>query len=162
LLHTGYKLAKPALFKEHFQKGMSQFLPFVITVTAILLTDLLMGIAIGLAIGLAFVMRANYHAAITLTQNGAHYELVFHKDVSFLNKALLRKFILHIEDNSSVVINASKAQFIDHDILETVEDFIATAHDDNISVQIIDLYGKESINTDHKALIVLKERFDEM
>jgi len=158
LLHTGYKLAKPALFKEHFQKGMSQFLPFVITVTAILLTDLLMGIAIGLAIGLVFVMRANYHASITLTQNGSHYQLVFHKDVSFLNKALLRKFILHIQANSTVVIDASKAQFIDHDILETVEDFMSTAPDDNISVEAIDLYGKEVIKTDHQALVVLNER----
>jgi MFS superfamily sulfate permease-like transporter len=158
LLHTGYKLAKPALFKEHFKKGMSQFLPFVITVTAILVTDLLMGIAIGLAIGLTFVIRANYHASITLTQNGSHYQLVFHKDVSFLNKALLRKFILHIKANSTVVIDASKAQFIDHDILETVEDFMSTAPDDNISVEAIDLYGKETIKKDHQSLIVLNER----
>ena len=160
LLHTGYKLAKPALFKEHYAKGMSQFLPFVITVTAILFTDLLMGIAIGLAIGLVFVMRANYHAAITLTQDGSHYVLTFNKDVSFLNKALLRKFILHIKENSSVVIDASKAGFIDHDILETVADFLETAPDDNISVELIDLYGKETLNVNHQPLVVLKERFE--
>lgn len=161
LLHTGYKLAKPALFKEYYQKGMSQFSPFVITIAAILFTDLLVGIAIGLALGLGFVMRANYHAAITLTQDGSHYLLAFHKDVSFLNKALLRKFILHIQGNSTVVIDASKARFIDHDILETIEDFMETAPDDDIKIEVIDLYGKESVNADHKALIVLKERFDE-
>ena len=158
LLHTGYKLAKPSLFKEHYQKGMSQFLPFVITVISILVSDLLMGIAIGMAVGLIFVMRANYHAAITLTQNGSHYVLAFHKDVSFLNKALLRKFILHIQENSTVVIDASQAKFIDHDILETVEDFIETAPDDNIRVEIIDLYGKENLDEDHQPLIVLEER----
>lgn len=158
LLHTGYKLAKPTLFKEFYKKGMSQFLPFVITIVAILFTDLLIGIAIGLAIGLAFVMRANYHAAITLTQEGSHYLLAFHKDVSFLNKALLRKFILYINENSTVVIDASKAKFIDHDILETIEDFISTAVDDNIKIEIIDLYGKEAINTNHKDLTVLKPR----
>ncbi len=162
LLHTGYKLAKPALFKYHFKQGMSQFLPFVITIAAILLTDLLAGIAIGMGIGLMFVMRANYHASITLTQDGSHYLLAFHKDVSFLNKALLRKFILHIKENSTVVIDASKAQFIDHDILETIDDFISTAPDDNIKIEIIDLYGKESINTDHKDLVILKERFDDL
>jgi MFS superfamily sulfate permease-like transporter len=161
LLHTGYKLAKPALFKEHYQKGMSQFLPFVITIAAILVTDLLIGIAIGMAIGLLFVMRANYHAAITLTQNGSHYVLAFHKDVSFLNKALLREFILHIQENSTVVIDASKAKFIDHDILETVEDFIETAPDDDIRVEIIDLYGKESIDINHKSLVIIKERVHE-
>jgi MFS superfamily sulfate permease-like transporter len=71
---------------------------------------------------------------------------------------LLRKFILHIKDNSTVVIDASKAKFIDHDILETLNDFMSTAPDDNIVVEIIDLYGKESINTDHQPLIVLNER----
>jgi MFS superfamily sulfate permease-like transporter len=147
LLHTGYKLAKPTLFKEHFNKGYSQFLPFIFTVVAILLTDLLKGILIGIGIGLFFVIRANYHASISLTKNGSHYLLSFNKDVSFLNKALLRKFILLIEENSTVLIDAHKAQFIDHDILETVEDFIATAADDGIKIEIIDLYGKEKISS---------------
>jgi len=62
-----------------------------------------------------------------------------------LNKALLRKFILGIEENSSVTIDASRAKFIDHDILETLEDFLVTAPDDNITIEIIDLYGKEKI-----------------
>jgi MFS superfamily sulfate permease-like transporter len=157
LLHTGYKLAKPALFIEYYRKGMSQLLPFVITVLAILLTDLLKGMAIGMVIGLFFVIKANYHAAITLIQDGSHYVLSFNKDVSFLNKALLRKFILRIAANSSVTIDASKAKFIDHDILETVEDFLATAPDDNIAVEVIDLYGKEKIKK-HESLVVLNER----
>lgn len=145
LLYTGYKLAKPALFAEHYRKGMSQFLPFAITVGAILLTDLLKGIAIGLILGLFFVIRANYHAAITLAKKGKHYTITLHKDVSFLNKALLRKFILMIEANSHVVIDAQKAQFIDHDILETLDDFIASAPDSNVTIQTIDLHGKHEI-----------------
>jgi len=157
LLHTGYKLAKPALFVEYYKKGMSQLLPFVITVLAILVSDLLKGMAIGLVIGLFFVIKANYHAAITLTQDDSHYLLSFNKDVSFLNKALLRKFILSIQENSSVTIDASKANFIDHDILETIEDFLAAAPDDNITVEIIDLYGKERIKK-HEAVVVLNER----
>ncbi len=145
LLYTGYKLAKPALFAEHYHKGMSQFLPFAITVGAILLTDLLKGIAIGLILGLFFVIRANYHAAITLVKKGRHYTITLHKDVSFLNKALLRKFILMIGENSYVEIDAQKAQFIDHDILETLNDFIASAPDSNITVKTIDLHGKHEI-----------------
>jgi MFS superfamily sulfate permease-like transporter len=113
--------------------------------------------AIGMFIGLFFVIKANYSAAITLIQDRTHYLLSFNKDVSFLNKALLRKFILRIEENSSVTIDASKARFIDHDILETIEDFLATAPDDNISVEVIDLYGKEKI-INHEALVVLNSR----
>lgn len=157
LLHTGYKLANPVLFKSFYQKGMSQFLPFAITVIAILVTDLLKGMAIGMIIGLFFVIRANYHAAITLTQDGTHYLLSLNKDVSFLNKALLRKFILRIPEQSTVTIDASKAKFIDHDIMETIEDFLATAPDDNITVEVIDLHSKDKIKK-HEAVVVLNGR----
>jgi MFS superfamily sulfate permease-like transporter len=157
LLHTGYKLANPVLFKKFYQKGMSQFLPFVITVIAILVTDLLKGMAIGMVIGLFFVIKANYHAAITLTQVGSHYLLSLNKDVSFLNKALLRKYILSIPEQSTVTIAASKATFIDHDILETIEDFLAAAPDDNITVETIDLHGKEKI-IKHEAMVILNGR----
>jgi MFS superfamily sulfate permease-like transporter len=157
LLYTGYKLANPVLFKTFYQKGMSQFLPFVITVIAILVTDLLKGMAIGMVIGLFFVIKANYHAAITLTQDGSHYLLSLNKDVSFLNKAILRKFILSIPERSTVTIDASKAQFIDHDILETIEDFLATAPDDGIKVELIELHGKEKIPK-HEAKVIVNDR----
>ncbi|MDD5412749.1 MAG: SulP family inorganic anion transporter, partial [Methylobacter sp.] len=150
-------LANPALFKKFYQKGMSQFLPFMITVIAILVTDLLKGMAIGMVIGLFFVIKANYHAAITLTQDDSHYLLSLNKDVSFLNKALLRKFILSIPGQSKVTIDASKAKFIDHDIMETNEAFLATAPDDNIMVEVIDLLGKEKIQK-HETVMVLNGR----
>ncbi|MBT9097577.1 SulP family inorganic anion transporter [Methylovulum psychrotolerans] len=153
LLHTGYKLANPRLFRQFYRKGMNQFLPFVITVLAILSTDLLAGMAIGMVIGLFFVMKANYHAAITLIQEDMHFTLMFNKDVSFLNKALLRKLILRIPANCTVVLDARKAGFIDHDIMEILNNFLATAPDDGISVEIIDLYGKEKIHQ-HQAIVI--------
>jgi MFS superfamily sulfate permease-like transporter len=159
LLNTGYKLANPLLFMKFYHKGMSQFLPFVITVIAILVTDLLKGMAIGMVIGLFFVIKANYHAAITLTQDGSYYLLSLNKDVSFLNKALLRKFILSIPEQSTVTIDASKAKFIDHDIFETIEDFLATAPDDDITVELIELHGKEQIKK-HDAMVILNDRAD--
>lgn len=156
LLHTGYKLAKPSMFKDYYQKGMSQLLPFVITIGAILATDLLKGMAIGMAVGLFFVIRANYHAAITMTKTGSHYQITLNKDVSFLNKALMRKFILLVEENSTVTIDAQKAQFIDHDILETIQDFLASAADSKIDVETVDLFGKEKIK-EHQELVILEE-----
>jgi MFS superfamily sulfate permease-like transporter len=147
LLHTGYKLANPKIFKHFYHKGMSQFLPFVITIVAIVATDLLKGMVIGMTIGLFFVIKANYHAAITMTKTNSHYLISFNKDVSFLNKALLRKFILQIEENSTVTIDASKTNFVDHDILEVIENFLETAEDDNIRIELINLYGNEKFNS---------------
>ncbi len=136
LLLTGYKLAKPKLFKEMYSKGMNQLAPFVITVTAILVSDLLKGMAIGIVCGLFFVLKANYHAAITLTQDGNNYLLRLHKDVSFLNKALLRRYLNQVEANGHLLIDGSKAQFIDQDILETLQDFLNAAQDSNITVEL--------------------------
>lgn len=136
LLQTGYKLAKPALFVEFYRKGWNQFLPFAISIVAILATDLLEGIAVGMACGFFFVLRANFHAAITLTQHGPHYLLRLHKDVSFLNKALLRKYLGEVPDDCDLRIDGAKAQFIDLDILETIADFLLAAPDRGISVEI--------------------------
>lgn len=136
LLQTGYKLAKPKLFLEFYRKGWNQFLPFTITVIAILVTDLLQGIAIGMACGFFFVLKANFHAAITLTQHGSHYLLRLHKDVSFLNKALLRKHLDTVPDNSELIIDGYKAQFIDHDILESIADFLLAAPNRNINIEL--------------------------
>ncbi|MCE9588825.1 MAG: SulP family inorganic anion transporter [Verrucomicrobia bacterium] len=124
LLQTGYKLAKPSLFREQFAKGWNQFLPFIITIVAILVEDLLFGIAIGMAIGLLFVLRTNFHRSISLTLHEGSYLLRLNKDVSFLNKAYLRSLLASIGKNSHVTIDGKRATFIDQDILETLSDFV--------------------------------------
>lgn len=136
LLFTGYKLAKPKLFFEFYRKGWNQFLPFAITVIAILLTDLLQGIAIGMICGFFFVLKANFHSAITVTQHGSHYLLRLHKDVSFLNKALLRTCLADVKNDSELIVDGLKAQFIDHDIMETIADFMLAAPERNIKVEL--------------------------
>ncbi len=136
LLQTGYKLAKPQLFQAMYQQGWNQFLPFIFTVVIILTTDLLQGVVIGIIIGLLFVMKSNYLESITLESGSEYDTLSLNKDVSFLNKALLRKLLNRVQENSTLVIDASKAQFIDHDIKETLVDFLKTAADDNITVKM--------------------------
>jgi MFS superfamily sulfate permease-like transporter len=146
LLLTGYKLAKPKLFIQQYEKGFNQFFPFAVTIGAILLTDLLEGMAIGMAVGLFFVLRANYHSAFTLTRDGRNYLLRLQKDVSFLNKAQLRNLLEEIEEGSYLVIDGSRATFIDHDIMETIQDFIKAADDYEIRVELKEMRGLKSVN----------------
>ena len=136
LLQTGYKLAKPSLFRDQFARGWNQFLPFAITIVAILVEDLLVGIAIGMAIGLLFVLRANFHRSISLTQHGSSYLLRLNKDVSFLNKAYLRKLLSSIKGDSHVTLDGKRAQFVDQDIIETLGDFIMESHGRGIKVEV--------------------------
>lgn len=136
LFLVGYKLAKPAIFIQSYEKGVDQFIPFIVTVAAILFTDLLIGIGIGMVFGLFFVMKTNYQRAIVVTELNGNYLLKLQKDVSFLNKAPLMKQLAIIPNGSQVVINAQRAQFIDHDIQEVLNDFIESSHDKKIDVII--------------------------
>ena len=127
LLLVGYKLAKPTLFIKEYKKGWDQFLPFLVTVVAILLTDLLVGIGIGLVIGLFFVIKTNFHRSVLVTERNGNYLVKLQKDVSFLNKSILIQELSQIPDGSKIIINATNSKFIDYDIQEVINDFIASA-----------------------------------
>lgn len=134
LLLVGFKLAKPSIFIDTYQKGWDQFIPFVVTVVAILLTDLLLGIGIGMVFGFFFVVKTNFHSAVTITEYNGNYLVKFQKDVSFLTKAIILNKLGQIPDGSSLILDVKNAQFIDQDIQDALNDFIATAPSKNIHV----------------------------
>jgi MFS superfamily sulfate permease-like transporter len=136
LLVVGFKLAKPSVFKDIFSKGYSQFLPFIITILAILFTDLLRGIVIGIVVGLFFVVRSNYHRSIFIARDNNNIMIRLQKDISFLNKAFLRKTFREIPRGSYVIIDGSRSPFIDNDIIETINDFIQSAKNREIKVEL--------------------------
>jgi len=136
LIFTGYKLAKPSLFKAFYKKGWDQFLPFIFTIVAILLTDLLKGVLIGLGVGLFFVIRSNFKTAVFVVNDANKYLFRLRKDVSFLNKPIIRNGLEKVPPDSYVLIDASRADFIDKDIVETIEDFMIHAHLKNIRVEL--------------------------
>ncbi len=136
LIFTGYKLAKPSLFKAFYKKGWDQFLPFIITITAILATDLLKGVIIGISTGLFFVIRSNFKTAVFVVNDDNKYLFRLRKDVSFLNKPIIKNKLEQVPADSFVLIDASRADFIDKDIVETIEDFMLHAPLKNIVVEL--------------------------
>lgn len=136
LIFTGYKLAKPTLFKSFYQKGWDQFMPFVLTIVAILLTDLLKGILVGCFVGLFFVLRSNFRSAIMVVHDANNYLFRLRKDVSFLNKPIIKNKLEQVPENAFVLIDATRADFIDKDIIEVIEDFMKHAPLKNIRVEL--------------------------
>jgi len=136
LIYTGYKLAKPSLFLKFYKKGWDQFLPFVLTVAAILLTDLLKGIVIGCFVGLFFVIRSNFRSAVLVVNDANKYLFRLRKDVSFLNKPIIKNRLEKVPANSYVFIDATRADFIDKDIIEVIEDFLKHAPLKGITVEL--------------------------
>ena len=136
LIYTGYKLAKISLFKEFYSKGLDQFIPFVTTIIAILLTDLLKGIIVGIIVGLYFVMRSNFKSAVFVVHDKNKFLFRFRKDVSFLNKATVKRKLEEVPDNAFVLIDTTRADFIDKDIIDTINEFSLHAPIKNIKVEI--------------------------
>ncbi len=127
LIIVGFKLAKPSLFKSMFKLGWNQFLPFVITIAAILLTDLLVGIAIGLGVALFYILLTNFKAPYFL-QPKPHapdepIRIVLSEDVSFLNKAKILTTLKNLPENSKVIIDASHTINLDYDVIDILFDF---------------------------------------
>jgi MFS superfamily sulfate permease-like transporter len=140
LIVVGYKLAKVQLFKSMFKLGWDQFLPFIATIIAVVLTDLLKGIAIGLFFAAFFILRNNFRNAYFAKKSegtdGHHFTITLAEEVSFLNKGSILQMLTEIPDNSSVLIDGSQSAYIDYDILELVSDFVETAARRNITVEI--------------------------
>jgi MFS superfamily sulfate permease-like transporter len=142
LIMVGYKLTKLDLYRETFKLGMDQFIPLVVTVVAIVFTDLLKGVIVGLVCGLFFVIRSNHHEAATIVNRGKAYLVRFNKDVTFVNKNELKRKLRAIENDSQVLIDGTRSLYIDRDIVELVEDFRKLAVHKNISVEIKQFGGK--------------------
>jgi len=136
LIYTGYKLTKVTLYTEYFRRGMDQFVPFLVTVLAILFTDLLIGILIGCCVSLFFVMRSNFRSAVFVVNDNKNYLFRLRKDVSFLNKPIIKNKLEQVPHQSYVLIDAARADFIDKDVVEVIEDFMKHAHLKNIIVEL--------------------------
>ena len=136
LIFTGYKLAKIPMIKEFYQKGWDQFIPFIVTVIAILLSDLLIGIFIGAAVALFFMLRSNFRSSVLVVKDKTNYLLRLRKDVSFLNKPIIKRKLEEIPPNSYIIIDSSRADFIDKDIVDVINEYKQHAGLKNIIVEI--------------------------
>jgi MFS superfamily sulfate permease-like transporter len=142
LIIVASQLVRPRFWKVEYAEGPEQFLPFLITIIAIAVTDLLSGVGIGLMVGLAIVIRMNHHSAITVVNDGNHILIRFAKDVTFAHKATLKKILRGIPKGSFVNIDGTGAHFIDYDIVDTVRDFRDGALARNITVNLKNLRSK--------------------
>ncbi|MCA6488385.1 MAG: SulP family inorganic anion transporter, partial [Chitinophagaceae bacterium] len=148
LIFTGYKLAKVSLFREFYKKGWNQFIPFLVTIIAILLSDLLIGIIIGLLVGFYFILKNNFRTSVAFVSDGNNYLLRLRKDVSFLNKPIIKSRLDKIPSGAHVLIDASRADYIDKDIIDEINQFIGRAAISGIQVEI----KKKNFNQYHRLL----------
>lgn len=130
LILTGYKLAKPAVFQKMWKNGWYQFIPFAVTIIAVVFTDLLIGVALGLGVSIFFLLRENalvpYFYRRNEYQEGEIIHIHLAQEVSFLNKAAILKTFENLPSESYVILDASETAYIDYDVCEIIREFQAT------------------------------------
>ncbi|TWR29365.1 SulP family inorganic anion transporter [Mucilaginibacter pallidiroseus] len=143
LLTVGYKLAKVSLFTHMWHKGLNQFVPFLVTIVAVVFTDLLIGVGIGMAVGIFYVLRTNmrnpYFYEITTNGNRKTINLKLAEEVSFLNKASIQATLADLPQGITVVIDGSNSRYIDPDVLEIIHNYRRNAFTKGIVVELHDI-----------------------
>jgi MFS superfamily sulfate permease-like transporter len=149
LLMVGYKLASPSVFKHMWHNGLNQFVPFIVTVVAVVATDLLKGVGVGLVVSVFYILKSNLKLAYFFNKEKHHagetVTMKLAQEVSFLNKAAIKQTLGDLPEGGHIVIDASDSFYIDHDVVEMIRDFLKIgSKDKNIKVDLVGF--KESYN----------------
>ncbi|MDQ8054127.1 MAG: SulP family inorganic anion transporter [Pedobacter sp.] len=154
LLVTGYRLTRVSLFKHMYHKGWDQFVPFVVTVLAVVFTDLLKGVGIGMALSIFYLLRTNmrnpYFYKMTEEGDKKNIRIKLAEEVSFLNKAAIQVLLTGIPKETNVIIDGSNSRFIDPDVLETIFNYKHNAYTKGIIVTLENIksyYTVPKLNT---------------
>jgi MFS superfamily sulfate permease-like transporter len=149
LIRTGYNLAKPKMIRAVYRQGREQFFPFIVTVIAVLFTDLLIGVLIGIVYALYFLVKHTYRAGFTMKEktdgHTKHFIIELALNVSFLNKKRFVEMLDGLPEYSIVEIIGSDSVYIDNDILEIFHDFKSKAHRKHIQLTLKDIPEVETI-----------------
>ncbi|WP_419213003.1 SulP family inorganic anion transporter [Maribacter sp. X9] len=146
LFVVGFKLAKPSLFKKMYLLGWKQFLPFIVTVLGLVFTDMLMGILLGLAVGIGVILIKSYQNSHFLhiedKSDGKHrIQMTLAEEVTFFNKGAILKELDSLPANTDLELNLLKTRYLDHDIIEILEDFSFKAKERNIDIRLVSKRG---------------------
>ncbi len=140
LILTGYKLTKLELFRHHLKKGIDQFLPFVITIAVMLLTDLLKGVGAGILVSVIFIIRSNIKTSFEIVKDEidghSTYLVKLPQHITFFNKGYLIKYLGTIKEGSTIIIDGTINKTTDKDVQDVLRDFVESAPDKNIEIQL--------------------------
>jgi MFS superfamily sulfate permease-like transporter len=146
LFIVGFKLAKPSLFKQMYDLGWKQFIPFTVTVVGIVFTDLLVGIGLGLAVGIIVILIKSYQNSHFLhiedKSNGKHkIKMTLAEEVTFFNKGAILKELDSLPMDTFLELDVRNTRYLDNDIIEILDDFAFKAKERNIDIKLISTRG---------------------
>lgn len=143
LFVVGYKLTSLSLYRQVYLQGARQFVPFIVTILAVMYSDLITGILVGAGVSLFILLRDSYKTTFFKEEEGGDskrtHRFVLSEEVTFLNKATIMVALENIPEHSVVVLDASRSVHIDDDVLEIFQEFATTCRERSIELHLIDL-----------------------
>lgn len=137
LIQVGLNLCKPALFSSQVRLGITQLLPFALTIVAVLALDLLKGVVVGIVLGVGFVLAENTKRAVVAEKDDSGvWRMRFRRDGTFLSKPGIVSALDEVNDGEEVVIDGT-GEYIDHDVKEAIYTFAQDAMHRKIKVTIV-------------------------
>lgn len=146
LFIVGFKLAKPSTFKEMFNLGWKQWVPFMVTILVIVFKDLLWGIGMGLVVGIVIILIKSFQNSHFLhiedKSDGLHkIKMTLAEEVTFFNKATILNELDSLPKDTQLELDVSKTRYLDNDIIEILDDFAFKATERNINIKLISERG---------------------
>ena len=140
LLFTGFKLASPSVWRTLWNAGRAQFIPFAVTLVAIVLTDLLIGVTIGFGVAVFFILSEHLRQP-ALRQVSGHGAVLTRFELpdqaTFLNKANLERTLDALPAGSRVEIDGRHTMRFDLDVLQQLHEFTETARRRDIDYRLV-------------------------
>ena len=164
LVHTGFKLASPAVFKQVYNQGPEQIIFFVFTMVLTLYTNLLVGLLGGSLLVLASHMllakesigqffRMTYRAGSTVSQNqDGSYDLKIKGIANFLGILKVDHLIKEIPAGADVNINLAETRLVGMTYMEYLVDYLRMQKETGGKVVIKGLDSHVSYSTHNRAL----------
>lgn len=150
LVFTGFRLASPKEFKHMYQVGMMELEVFIVTLVAVLATDLIIGIVIGILFkyilvlfkGTKFKELFKSHLTIDIVDKVKVIRLegsqIFSNYLS-----LKKKMDSGVEKYDELILDFTQVAFVDHTVMEHLEDYARQAKLNGKEVHITNV---ESLN----------------
>lgn len=170
LVHTGFKLASPKVFKHAYDQGVEQLLFLSSTLIITLFTDLLYGIVGGILVTLLLHMllakvgflpffRKIYKSGSKVYQleNGT-YEVKLKGIANFLYALKLDKLLENVPLGATVRIDMSQTRLVDLSIMENLIEFKRIHENSGGDVKLMGLDNHVASTSHNRALKIITGR----
>lgn len=163
LIGVGYKLAHPKSFKQTLEIGKEQLWIYILTIIAVLLTDLLIGVFVGIMIKL--FLQLVYHVSFSdmfraklVIIESDNQRIVFqvYGAAVFSNYLTLKSQLDQLPIGRNLEIDLSHCRMVDHTVMENIHFFEREYRSSGGHVHIIGLDEHHSLSAHPQSVKVKK------